>query len=177
MIALSFVLIDGSWFAVYSLGCALWHELFHIIALKGDFLLSQKTHGIAIKTGMLSYKKEILVTLAGPFASFLAFLVFYIIYAFLKSETVFFLYASNLVLFLINLLPIYPLDGARALLALLSLKLERQTAVRISRIISFIFLLPLCFLSVIILLKTGYNLSLLIICVFLLTLSIGVKDL
>ncbi len=41
---------------------------------------------------------------------------------------------ANFSLFFINLLPAFPLDGGRLLLALLSLKLKKKTAVRVARI-------------------------------------------
>ena len=56
------------------------------------------------------------------------------------------------------------------------MRYEPSRAALATKIISFIFLLPLSVFSVIILVKTGYNLSLMIICIYLAILLIGVKD-
>ena len=56
------------------------------------------------------------------------------------------------------------------------MKSDMQKAGRLTKIISVIFLLPLAVFSVIILIRTGYNLSLMLICIYLAILLIGVKD-
>lgn len=169
MLMAAFIIIDGSTFALYSVLFALWHELWHIIILKlnkREFVFYTRSHGLELKTGLLSYKEDATVALAGPVSSLLLGACL------LPFDTL--LSLCNFAIGILNLIPIWPLDGARALLSLLSLKTDRCRATRIIRILSYIFLLPLCFLSVIILIKTGYNLSLLIVCIFLM---IGVKEL
>ena len=180
MVMTSFVLIDGTVFALYAVACALWHELWHIITLKivgggvGTFVL----RGFSMKLGttVLSYKDELKVTLAGPIASLVGFLMFCTVYYFNLSKHSLFIAISNLFIFIINFVPVFPLDGGRALSCVLNMRFEKDTASKITRIISLIFLLPLSVLSVIILVRTGYNLSLLMICAFLIISIIGVKD-
>lgn len=169
MLMAAFIVIDGSTFALYSVLFALWHELWHVIILKlnkREFVFYTRSHGLELKTGLLSYRDDMTVALAGPVSSLLLGAC---LFPFNKLFCV-----CNLAIGILNLLPIWPLDGARALLSILSIRTDRCKATRIIRILSYIFLLPLCLLSVIILIKTGYNLSLLIVCVFLM---IGVKDL
>lgn len=175
----AFVLIDGSFLALLTAVFSLWHEAWHIIALRivGAKIkkLSATGIGINLSTTALGYKDEFFVTIAGPIASLIMFLCF--LPLFFKNEYTMFCAFSNLIIFIINILPVYPLDGGRALYLFFSMKLLPHTAAIITKCISLIFLLPLFVLSVIILIKTGYNLSLMIISVYLLVLFLGVKNL
>lgn len=163
---------------MYAVISALWHEVWHIIAYRfyagGSYSLRGNCYGISLSTELISYKKEMIIALAGPLASLTAFMLFLAVTPFYFNKTVLFFCMSNFALFCINALPVYPLDCGRALLCFLSLKTDPMRAVKLIKVLSYIFLLPVCFLSVIIFLKTGYNLSLLIIC---LVIMIGVKDL
>ncbi len=174
----AFVLIDGSFFALLTVLFSLWHELWHIIVLKivGGKIKGLSAIGVGIKlsSNMLSYRQELAVALAGPVASFFMSLIF-LPFA-LKNEYAMFCAFSNLVIFAINILPIFPLDGGRALYFLLCNKLMPSSASKITKCVTVIFLLPLSVLSVIILIKTGYNLSLMLICLYLLVLFLGVKN-
>lgn len=175
----AFVLIDGSFFAVLTALFSLWHEAWHIIALKlaGGKIKSLCAIGVGIKLNstLLSYKRELAVTLAGPLSSLFLFLVF-LPFA-LKNEYTVFCTFCNLIIFIMNIIPVFPLDGGRAVYLLLCTRFLPKTASKITKCISFIFLLPLFVLSVIILIKTGYNLSLMLICLYLSVLFLGVKNL
>ncbi len=177
MFIAAFVLIDGSFTALLSVLAAAFHEAGHILALLAvgakPCKLSGSGIGISLKTDALGYKDEIKVVIAGPVFSLFLFLV---LLPFYKNFSAFALSFSSLVLFVINILPIYPLDGGRALYCTLALKTDMQKSGIITRVISCIFLLPLFVLSVIIMITSGYNLSLLIICIYLLALLIGVKN-
>ena len=174
MTVIAFLLIDGSIFSLCSVLAASLHELSHIIALravdKSVHSLRLGSGGFSLRTGLIGYKSEAIVCAAGPIMSFVLFFVFRF---FKNNQTLAFFSGANLALFALNSLPVYPLDCGRVLLCLLSMRLERKTALLIIRIISFIFLLPLCVLSVIIFIRSGFNLSLLIICVYLLVLLTG----
>lgn len=179
MLTAAFILIDGSWFAVLTVLSALMHELAHIAALKLSGGVPKKLRaggaGLALNTdGCLSYRTDALVAAAGPCMSALICAVFFVISRFyvFNSITVYLTFA-NFALFALNALPIYPLDGGRVLYSLLCLKLTPRRAGIITRCISFIFLLPLGIISVIILIRTEYNLSLLIICIYIAVLLIG----
>lgn len=175
----AFVLIDGSFLSVIAVFFSLLHELCHIVCLwvVGGNVKSLRARGfsMALDTSFLNYSQECAVALSGPFLSlllFFAFLPFYKI-----NESIFFCCFCNLAIFCVNILPIYPLDGGRALYCFLCKKYSLGTSNVIMRVISCIFLLPLLILSVIILFRTGYNLSLLVITVYLVFLVLGVKDL
>ena len=179
ILVFSFVLIDGSMLSLYAVGFSVLHEFAHIAALLlvGGRVgsLYAKGFGIALKTAPLSYTQELVTALSGPALSLFLFLIFLPFCT--RGESLFFCCFCNLSIFFVNILPIYPLDGGRALYCLLCTKVFYRTACVITRVISCIFLLPLCIISVIILVRTGYNLSLLIICIYLGVLALGVKNL
>ena len=142
------------------------HELAHIIAAGfwGARLAQIEIlpFGTAAKFKIEQFKEkdEIIISMAGPLLNLcLLGLAFY--------YNNFFLISINLALLATNLLPILPLDGARALRAFLSLRWGRvkafNTSKRLSQItIAFLSILAICILI------TNFNISLLIICAFLL---------
>ncbi len=98
------------------------HELGHLAALaickKRTDSLRLSFYGAALKySASLSKGRECFVLLCGPLVNLLLFL-------FLKDEI-------NISLFILNLLPIYPLDGGRAL---------RLFLPRVSDYVSYVFL-------------------------------------
>ena len=129
-------------FIIYSLS-ALLHELGHYLyseklgyALKNIVLMP---YGAIISGDIydLKYKDEILISLAGPFIN-LIISVFFVALWWVFPETYPYtelIVTANFSLFLINLLPCYPLDGGRFLLATLSLFLKRTTAKKIVKIL------------------------------------------
>ena len=100
------------------------HECGHILALR---LTKHKIHslkftavGVILETGPLSYRYELAVSLSGPAVNAL------LLFLTAKSSPLFAL--VNLCLLLYNMLPLYPLDGGRALCATLHLLLNERTA-------------------------------------------------
>lgn len=166
-------------FLVYTL-CALIHEMGHsITAQKCGYKLVNVTlmpFG-AIVTGEISnmsYVDEIKVSLAGPLlnlsisiALVAVWWVFPETYPYTELAV-----TAGLALCIINLLPVFPLDGGRILLCSLSTFLSRKTAVLICKIIGVIFFLG--FLALYVLsLFVGGNPSLLLFAIFML---LGVID-
>ncbi len=133
-------------FIIYTLS-ALLHELGHYSASEK---LGYKLNKIvlmpygAIITGNatdLRYKDECKIALSGPFVNFLVAVfftaiwwVFPVTYPFTEEIVI-----ANFSLAVINLLPCYPLDGGRFLLATLSLKLDRIKAVKIVKCLGVFF--------------------------------------
>lgn len=129
------------------------HELGHLIVLavcggRAD-TLTFSFYGLALKySSQLSRLKEFFVLLAGPLVN----LVLYII---IKDDI-------NLILFAINILPIYPLDGGRML---------RLFSYRISAIVSKVFLILIVILSIWLIIEFK-SFSMLLIAVYLAVYSI-----
>ncbi len=115
------------------------HELGHILTLRllhhGIHRLKLTASGLILETGPLPYLHELFVSLSGPAVNFALLFV---------SARRFPLFALvNLCLFLYNMLPIFPLDGGRALRAMLHLLLEERPAQMLEMLIC-----ALCFVSI-----------------------------
>ena len=123
---------------------AILHEIGHLLA---GIILKLKPKKIEINPLGLSItfegmgekfknkieQKKILIALAGPFVNLL--IILFSAFAPLGEEKILIIYA-NLILLLVNLLPIYPLDGGRVLKSLLHLKLDYWTSCKIMNAVS-----------------------------------------
>ncbi len=110
----------------------------------------------------LTYQKNTIVSLAGPFAN----LLFGGITSLLSGEIHVFAQA-NLALGMFHILPIEPLDGGLALRSFLNEVLDERKAGRITFFLSLSLLFPLAVLGFLILLETRYNFSLLLMSLYL----------
>ncbi len=138
------------------------HELGHIVMaklcgielaeLKLDFLGA----ALSPQNVTYSYGKEILLCLGGPLFNFVSALLFYSV---LKCSNNLFI-VSSIVLGTLNLLPVHSFDGGRVGEALLCIALGPQTATKIMRCVSFVFLFTLWCVSVYFLLRASVSLSL-----------------
>ena len=123
-------LLDGAALSALFAACAA-HELGHVLAL---WLLGARLEGVSVAaTGPILYcgapKQRLdaaITALAGPFFGALFFL------AFSKRWTL--AAEMSAVLTAVNLLPVLPLDGGRALFALLSAESFARTLMRAVRI-------------------------------------------
>ncbi len=162
---------------------AVIHELGHAYAAeKCGYKLKKITlmpYGAVISGDIhgIKYSDEIKVVLAGPLVNLcvaVSTLALWWVYppSYPYTELCF---TANASLFLINLIPAYPLDGGRFLLATLSLYLKRATAVKIAKVTGYIFacvLLGAFVYSV----YTEINFTILFFSLFILFGSIDVKN-
>lgn len=169
-------------FAVYTLAAVI-HELGHsYVAERLGYRLKSimlMPFG-AIVSGeqeLFSYSDEIKIALAGPMVNLLTALSFVAlwwlapeIYAY-TDVAVF----ASVTLATINLLPCYPLDGGRLLLAFLSRRINRKTAVKIVKISGFALFAALLCLFIISVFNT-VNFSLLFFSLFVLVGNVGAGD-
>ncbi len=119
-----------------------------------------------------TYIRDIWVSLCGPLVNILAFLGLYLNYFLYQKERVLYFAVSNLILGVINLLPVKGLDGGNILLFAVSKrkgcnKGERALFVS-SVLVLFIILTVIFYLGF----RKQFNLSLLIIFLYLFTLFI-----
>lgn len=116
----------------------------------------------------ISYQEERLIAFGGPFVNLLFILLFFICFRISENEKFLVLAIVNGFLFLFNSLPIFSLDGGRILLfSLLMYLKDTQIAYKIEKIVSLVFIIFLSILGVFVLYQTGYNLSLLLLSIYL----------
>ncbi len=160
-------------FLVFTL-VAVIHELGHSTVAEGlGYKLNKITlmpYGAVVKcdTTLFSYKDEVKIALSGPLVNLLVVVIFVAlwwvvpdIYPLTELAVV-----ASLAIASINLLPCYPLDGGRLLLATLSQYFDRKKCVIFVKILSFLiagFLIALFIFS----LFTAPNISLLFFAFFI----------
>ena len=151
------------------------HEMAHAeVARKRGYVLGKikiMPYGASL-TGEfegMNCRDEFLIAIAGPLSNVFIAVLFTAVWwlapaAYFFTEDFVF---SNIFTALTNLLPIFPLDGGRAVLAIMSRKLPRQRAYRIVRlfgVIACLLFLALFALS----LLYGVNLSFVLMAIFVL---------
>ena len=136
-----FFLGSGFVFVAYTIAVVM-HEMGHsAAAARMGYALDDirlMPYGAQVSGGAEGMKpyEEILAALAGPAANLALAVVFTALW-WLAPATYFFtetFVAANLVNALFNLIPVFPLDGGRVTLALLSLKFRRGRAVKYMRV-------------------------------------------
>lgn len=132
-------------FFIYLLTVIL-HEFAHAIAAKN---LGYKINriwllpfgaGLSLKQNFYDHNDEIIISLAGPlFNFFLSFVFIAVWWIYPETYTLTQTFVmANLVTGIINLLPCYPLDGGRVLVATLCKKFSRTRALRVCFIFNYI---------------------------------------
>lgn len=158
---------DSLEFALLVLIAALAHELGHFLACRALGLeleaFEVNLWGFNLRLGgVLPYRADVLAALAGPFASLL--------FAFLASlagryggfQNGYILAGVSFLFFFLNLLPIYPLDGGRALYALLSCRFGPETADKVCTVLGCALILILLCAGAYVFIRTRINFSLLL---------------
>lgn len=149
--------------ALASLFAVLIHEAGHLTA---GIVLRRRISSVTLSalgadieyTGVSSYKTNLLIAVAGPFASILAGAV---------TTGGFSVFSSVSVIYgMMNLIPVPCFDGGRALRCILYNCAGVVTADKICDAVSVVFLLVLYLFSVFLLFYTSFNASLLFICFY-----------
>lgn len=166
-----YIKIDFSFLIIFILALILNELLFYLLFVI-FILLHELTHFVvAKKLGYMPnrvkltffgaslegfddfvFSDEIKVVLAGPIFNFLVCVFCYLMFWFFPES---YIYLSdvlmvNMTIFLFNILPIFPLDFGRLILACISIKHDRKNALKTTKYISFaiiIFLICVFILS------------------------------
>jgi len=170
VVSLLFLAISSTIYTALTIAAAIAHEVGHIVAI---FLLRGGMKRVKIlpigaeiqTSGLHSYKKSMVIALAGAITNFLLFFIFVSVSE-VGSFGHFFAW-SNMILACLNLFPIASLDGGEALSALLHLYIAPHLAHKIEEIVSLIFLIILWVLAVYLLFVTSRNFTMFMICVYL----------
>ena len=147
---------DLVYIGVLTVIAALIHEMGHIAAIlilnkNVSCAPSGRVYGFRIKTGVLSYKEEIIVSTAGPFIN-----IVFSLLLFSKSDYLSSFALINLMTAASNLLPIENYDGYKALYATVSLASKREDlAAHVLPKLSFLFSVLICFTSLYLMLAFG----------------------
>ncbi len=174
LLGIYYALTGGIFLFIICTATAVIHELGHSFA---SSQLGYKLNKImlmpfgAVVSGNLDGLKffdEVKIALAGPLINVSVALFFVAtwwiypdIYAFTDVVV-----SANLSMALVNLLPVYPLDGGRIVFAMLGVKLGYEKAFTISKVMGIVFALVLSLLFVVGLFNNLLNLSLLFFSVF-----------
>lgn len=121
----------------------------------------------------LSSREKLIICMAGPILNCVAAIVFFCIYKFFfKSEYIYSSYEINLVLFIFNLLPTYPLDGGKILGAILEEKMIFKDVNEVLIKISYLFGIAFILLSILGIFILGkFNITSILAGVFIIYLS------
>lgn len=113
------------------------------------------------------YKKEFITAVSGPMMNFFLLFAFVLLYAFYRKDIFLEMAAINLIIGLFNIMPVFSLDGGRALESLLLERLPSDKSEKIITAVSVAFLVPMNFFGFYILIKSGYNFTFLAISIYL----------
>ncbi|MBQ3380084.1 MAG: M50 family metallopeptidase [Clostridia bacterium] len=167
--------VGGNAIVFFSLiSAAALHEAGHLTVIK---LLGFKVDKVSVtalgaaihRKGLTGFRHDIFIAAAGPLFSAAAFAVSYAFYASGSESRFLSLFCGlNLILCLLNLVPAWPLDGGVMLLSALYQRYDEKHARFLAFYISLSASLTLFVLGGILLYHTGYNISLILISLFLL---------
>ncbi len=150
-----------------------FHECFHLLSAK---ILGLRVDNITfhpfgvnlqLKNKIIyGLADEIILYASGPFFNAVCAIILLLLRG--KSDVLDYLYACNLMLFVINILPILPLDGGVILRKIIAHFYGYHTAKRILCFSSLVLVLLLLTFEIYVGIKTGFNYSVLLMIAFLL---------
>ena len=115
----------------------------------------------------ISTKNEIFIALGGPLINLICFLISVVILCIYENENILTFGCINLILMIFNLLPINKLDGGLALYYILSQKFDNLTCTKTLKITSVFFIALIYIWGIYAFVSSKYNISLIIIAIFL----------
>jgi len=175
---LLFASINFSFYILVLFSCIIIHEMGHIIFIKINKLqilsIEILPFGINIATvpiggnKLTSYKTDIIIALSGPFANILfSAVILLTIKINGYGSILFFSFLTNILYASINLFPVKSLDGGRISEIVLKILLPENLSYIVYTAISAIFLAILSVFALFVLMVTGYNFTLILLCCYL----------
>lgn len=178
------VISDSSGFVIYGFISAILHELGHIVAMiyfgknikKIEFGFANIDLLTEEKNLICNSFQAVVIFLSGSLLNFsisIVFKILYSIFGFTVFEVIFY---QNLFLGIINLLPIYSLDGEYLLRKFLESNFSDKNIDTIISVTSLIFTVPILIVGFLLMFHSKYNLSLFLVCIYLISFFIFKKD-
>lgn len=174
---------DKSGITVLGFVATIIHELGHILAMKYKNYEIKEIHLSLFNFNIVDYNRneknfndDIFILASGPLLNLICASIFFTLFQLIPQKFLFYFFLENLLIAIVNLLPIASLDGGQILYIILSIKYNEKKAYYILNIISIAFLFPIAIISFLVLLKSRYNFSLLWIVIYLITLLITKKS-
>ena len=155
----------GKIFLTFSV-CIICHELVHMIVAKrlgyACSRIKLMPYGAVLEAESDEFnpRDEVMIALSGPLFNLICALIFVALFWVAPTTYGFTadLVVANLGCGMFNLLPIFPLDGGRVILAVLSINHSRKTSVKFVKLVTIIFAIFL-FVTFLISLAISPNLS------------------
>lgn len=153
---------------------AVLHEAGHLLCLLVSGDKPQKIEfglfGLSVVRSndiKLNYKTEIISAFFGPLVNIIIAGICLLAYSFLKTELLLTVISVNLFLSFFNLMPVFGLDGGRILEFFLLSKYPAERTEKIMRYASALTIVPIMSTGFFILIKSGYNFSLIMLSCYL----------
>lgn len=164
---------------ITALVCTAIHESGHIFAMlrfgSGSIDVKVNLFNISIVDKDRSsrpYRQDIVIICAGPLANIATAVIFCAAYFFCKSDIIYNFAVISAMLAAFNLLPIESTDGGQLLNILLHKLFSHKTANIIITAVTLVFLIPTAVLGFVVLLRSKYNYTLLLVAMYLIVLIV-----
>lgn len=115
---------------------------------------------------LLSYSQELFILTCGPVLNIIFYIILQAIYSIIKIEILESFAVQNLLIGIMNLLPISSLDGGQILSIVLKKFFDDEKSYRISCIVSVVFIIPLISFGFYLFLQS-FNISIFILMIYL----------
>lgn len=165
------LLLDNTYTVILGILSAFIHEISHIISFivlgKTPKKLSFEVTGILLEKDniCMSLKEELIVLLSGSFVNLIIFFIIFISGTKNKSLNIF--AVSNLILGIMNLLPLNAFDGGKIINLILSLFINVNFAYTICKIVQIIITCIFFIIYIYLVINYSFNFSLLIMFIYL----------
>ena len=175
MALISFVIsLEAPSNVIMTIVSSMLHEMGHLVIM---LILKYKPKKVRFElTGIniirnqeteISTKSEIWISLGGPLMNFIIVIICCAILCVYNDNSILTLACVNLILMIFNLLPIKKLDGGMVLYHSLSRKYDLNFSYLILKITSIVFISLIFIWGIYIFIVSRYNISLIIIAIFL----------